>query len=119
MKKVLWLSRHKMTEDQLNGLHNVAGTEDLVIDHCNTTVTCAQQVAELGKDCDILAVVLPIQMISDLYGLVGKEKLICSAKTKRVFTTNKGEDPSKTKATFVFAGWDVYDYICVESHVVK
>lgn len=116
MKKVLWLSRHKMTEDQFNGLQKITEDDDLVISHCNTTVTCAQQVADLGKDCDVLAVVLPIQMISDLYGLVGKEKTICSAKTKRVFTSTSKEEGQK--ARFVFAGWDVYDYICVESHIV-
>ena len=64
MKKILWVSRHQMTEEQLDDLKRIYGEFELV--KFDQTVSNVKEIIEAGKNCDILAVVLPPALLADL-----------------------------------------------------
>ena len=64
MTKILWVSRHTMTTEQITDLQRIYG--DVEIKQFADSVESAKQVTELGADCDVLAVVLPPAFLADL-----------------------------------------------------
>lgn len=69
-KKVLWFSRHKMTEDQLKSLGNV---EIMQIDK---SIQTAYELQEGLKQCDIIAIVAPINLQAQFLKLAGDKPVI-------------------------------------------
>ena len=55
--RILWVSRHTMTQAQEADLRRIYG--EVEVKQFADSVTSAKQVVELGSDCDVLAVVLP------------------------------------------------------------
>ena len=107
--RMLWLSRHVMTEDQTTDLKRIYG-DDLEINHISSQVTTAQEVVKLGKECDVLAVVLPIPILSDLVNPRNNQKPVIRAIANRVETGNMVINPATNKEEveykFQHAGWE-------------
>ena len=108
MTKILWLSRHVMTEDQTTDLKRIYG-DDLEINHISSQVTTAQEVVELGQECDVLAVVLPMPILSDLVNPRINSKPVLRARSKRVAIgeeLNPANNQMEQKYMFQHAGWE-------------
>ena len=114
MKKVLWLSRHEMTSEQEETLGRLA-MDEIEIIKVDRTVSAAEEVIKLADDfqCDILAVVLPVGLLSKVYELKGDRALI-SARSKRELVKVDGEE---SKVAFKFDGWEVWDKVVIKSHI--
>ncbi len=109
MTKILWFSRHQMTVDQLSDLRRIYG--DVDIKQTSASVTSAREVAELGHDCDVLAVVLPPSLLADLVNpRVSQGKPVIRAIANRVPTGGTVLNPATGKEEqefrFEHAGWE-------------
>lgn len=107
MTKILWLSRHVMTDDQLADLNRIYGKVE--INHISSQVTTAQEVVELGQECDVLAVVLPMPILSDLVNPRINSKPVLRARSKRVAIgeeLNPANNQMEQKYMFQHAGWE-------------
>ena len=106
--KILWLSRHNMTEDQVADLKRIYG--DIEIKHHTDTVNSWKDVVEVGSDCDVLAVVLPPAILADLANPRNNTKPVIRAIANRVETGNTIVNPATGKEEkefkFVHAGWE-------------
>ena len=69
MKKILWVSRHQMTEAQLTDLHRIYGEFQLT--QFDQTVENIETI--LAFQADVYAVVLPLQLLADLKHAVNAE----------------------------------------------
>lgn len=108
MIKILWLSRHVMTEGQTTDLKRIYG-DDIEINHISSQVTTAQEVVELGKECDVLAVVLPMPILSDLVNPKINSKPVLRARSKRVAIgkeLNLANNQMEQKYMFQHDGWE-------------
>ena len=64
MKRILWLSRHKMSDVQLKDLERIYG--EVEVKQVDKTVSNVNEIVVAGNDCDILAVVLPPNLLAEL-----------------------------------------------------
>jgi len=66
MKRILWLSRHEATEDQVKELSEKLG--DIEIIQVSQTVKTAEEVLALKEEneCEEMVVVLPINLMAEL-----------------------------------------------------
>ena len=107
MTKILWLSRHSLTADQIADLTRIYG--DVEVKPYDATVSSWKDVAQIGKDCDILAVVLPA-ILADLVNPRNNVKPVIRAKANRIATGNTVVNPAtgKEEAEYRFehAGWE-------------
>ena len=108
MTKVLWLSRHTLTKEQLDDLKRIYG--DIEIKTVDKTVNSWMDVVEAGSDCDILAVVLPPSILADLTNPRNNSKPVIRAKANRIPTGKTVLNPSSGKEEveymFQHAGWE-------------
>ena len=58
MKRVLWVSRQDLLEDQKKDLERIYG--DVEIKRFNWSVQDIEEILEAGEGCDVIAVVLPL-----------------------------------------------------------
>lgn len=56
--KILWVSRHQLNNEQLSDLERIYGDVEIV--NFQDTVKSAEQLVEVGEDCEVFAVVLPL-----------------------------------------------------------
>lgn len=108
MTKILWLSRHNMTEAQVADLNRIYGEIEVkAFDHA---VAGWRDVVEAGADCDVLAVVLPPAILADLTNPRNNQKAVIRAKANRVATGNTIINPATGKEEseykFEHAGWE-------------
>ena len=97
MKKVLWFSRHIMTEDQMCDLRRIYG--EIEINQINKTINSVYEIEDEITEADIVAIVAPIHLQEQFLKLAG-EKPVISCRNKRII------DPTdNTKVNFVFDGW--------------
>lgn len=94
-KKVLWFSRHKMTKDQLQALGNV---EIMQIDK---SIQTAFELQEEINQCDIIAIVAPINLQEQFLKLAG-DKPVITALNNRVLVLKDGE----SEVQFNFVKWE-------------
>ena len=92
MKKILWVSRHKMTEGQVEDLKRIYGEFELA--KFDQTVSNVKEIIEAGKNCDILAVVLPPALLADLVNPHNNKKPVIRAVANRVETGNTVLNPA-------------------------
>lgn len=116
MTKLMWASRHELSREQKEGLTRIIGG-DFDVKVINQTFRSAQEIAEAAADCDYLAVVLPVSLLSELYALLKPGQTILVPKSKRVLVDNP--DGGEKIAQFVYDGWEVIEKILYVSHVVK
>jgi hypothetical protein len=112
--KILWLSRHTMTKEQVDDLHEIYG--DIEIKRYQQTIKNYREVIKLGADCDVFAVVLPIAIIADLVSNVNKP--VIRAKTTRVPTGCvyvNGYGNEEMEYRFQHNGWEQVKNIQVET----
>ena len=107
-KKILWLSRHEMTEAQKQDLERIYG--EVEIKTFDQTVSGWRDVVEAGADCDVLAVVLPPAILADLTNPRNNQKPVIRARANRVPTGNTVVNPAtgKEEAEYRFehVGWE-------------
>lgn len=108
MTKILWLSRHTMTEEQVNDLERIYG--EIEVKTFDQSVNGWKDVVEAGTDCDVLAVVLPPAILADLTNPRNNTKPVIRAKAKRVPTGNTIVNPATGKEEveyrFEHGGWE-------------
>jgi len=97
MKKILWFSRHDMTEVQKSDLENIFKST-LEINQVNKTVRSAFELADEAAECDIAVVVMPLNLQQQMLKVLnGKPMLI--ARSHRI------QQPDGS-FEFVHAGFD-------------
>ena len=97
MKKVLWFSRHAMTEEQLAALGEV---EVLQI---NRTINTAFELQEEIGNVDIIAIVAPINLQQQFLKIAGDKPVIMAVNDRvQVPDPEGGED----KVQFKFVKWE-------------
>ena len=95
MTRILWLSRHSMTETQVADLQRIYG--EIEVKTFDQSVSGWKDVAEAGADCDILAVVLPPAILADLTNPRNNQKPVIRAKANRVPTGKTIVNPATGK----------------------
>lgn len=101
MTKVLWFSRHQMSDAQLASLVKKFGGVD--IHQVSKTIQSARELSDEIAECDVLAIVAPIGLQAEFLRLAG-EKPVITAVSERVIT--KAEDGTEDKVEFVFKCWE-------------
>jgi len=108
MMRVLWLSRHELTEAQVADLNRIYG--EIEVKTFKQSVSSWKDVVEAGTDCDVLAVVLPPAILADLTNPRNNSKPVIRAKANRVPTGNTIVNPAtgkeETEYRFEHAGWE-------------
>lgn len=108
MTKILWVSRHTMTTEQITDLQRIYG--DVEIKQFADSVESAKQVTELGANCDVLAVVLPPAFLADLTNPRVNQKPVIRAIANRVATgrtvVNPATGAEEPEMKFEHSGWE-------------
>ena len=112
-RNVLWFSRHKMTDEQLNGLKRLVG-DDLELNQVNKTIGSVDEIQQDIDKADVLAVVAPPDLMQEFHRAADDRPLL-SAVSERVLTK---DGDGETKASFVFKGWKQYDVYQIESRML-
>lgn len=95
-KKVLWFSRHTMTPEQLAAL----GAVKEVI-QCDGTISSVWELEDEIKECDIVAIVAPINLQSQFLKIAGDKPVITAISERRVIEREGGDNDVE----FVFQKW--------------
>jgi len=106
MTKVLWFSRHQMTDEQLASLKRKLGEIEVV--QVNKTIQSARELSAEIEECDILAIVAPIGLQAEFLRLANGKPVI-TAVSERVIV--KSEDGSEDKVNFIFKRWEQLEKI--------
>lgn len=107
MKKVLWFSRHEMTQEQKEALG------ECEILQVNKSIETAYELQAEIEECDILAIVAPINLQQQFLKLAG-DKPVIMAVNKRVLIPQA--DGSEDKVEFHFVKWEQLDRIEIVKH---
>lgn len=91
--KVLWFSRHNMTETQFADLQRIYG-DDVHVRQVSATASSYKDVVIAGNDCDVLAVVLPPAILSDLVNPRNNSKPVIRAVASRIPTGREVLNPA-------------------------
>lgn len=86
--KILWVSRHNMTNEQLSDLHRIYGNFELLT--LDKTITNVQEI--LKYSAEVYAVVLPTNLLIELKNSTNAE--VIQPVSKRVATKNKILNPA-------------------------
>lgn len=107
MKRVLWVSRHEMTTEQLNDLARVMAS-DIELTVWNQTVSSVKELAEKIAAVDALAVVLPPDLLEELLDAAGEKPVLRAIAerrpTGRIVTLPDGRHEEEFE--FAHAGWE-------------
>jgi hypothetical protein len=116
MKKILWFSRHALTKDQVLGLEKVFG-DTVETEMVDATVKAGADVVGFIKGhVDGLAVVLPTQLLAEVFKLMPKGTLLLVPRSKRILVKVEGQE---SQIQFVHDGWEVVDNVVFETHIIK
>lgn len=96
-KKVLWFSRHPMTQEQQVALGDV----DIL--QVNKQIQHAYELEEEIGKCDIIAIVAPLPLQQEFLKIAGNKPVIMAV-NDRVFVPD-GEGGAK-KVAFKFVKWE-------------
>jgi len=113
MKKVMWFSRHEMTEDQKNDLIRIFG--EVEINQINKTINTGFELKEEIEASDVIAIVAPINIQEQILR-VAKDKPVITATSERIIV--KQEDGSEDKVVFKFKNWTRIKKIVVKTEVL-
>lgn len=98
MKKILWVSRHAMTQEQSEDLERIYGKSEII--QYDKTVENVKNI--LRNDIDVYAVVLPVNLISDLRKITDSE--IIQSVSGRV-STGRTDVNNETEYIFRHLYW--------------
>ena len=105
-KKVLWFSRHQMSDDQLKALGDVEVTQ------INRSISSAYELEEEIKAADIVAIVAPINLQQQFLKLAEGKPVIMAVNNRVLVPQEGGED----KVEFHFVKWEQLDEIIIKKH---
>ena len=94
--KVLWFSRHDMTPDQR------AALGDSEITQIDKTIKHASELADEISQCDVLAVVAPVELQKEFLEQAGDKPVITAVNDRILVPTENGE----SKVQFSFVKWE-------------
>lgn len=97
MKKVLWFSRHEMSQEQKEAL----GECEII--NVDRKISHASELVEKINQCDVIAIVAPINLQKEFLD-VANGKPVIMAVNAREFVKN--DDGSETKTRFCFVKWE-------------
>lgn len=109
--RILWLSRHTMTPEQLADLVNIYGSDIEIVQYAES-VKDAAEVMQIGADCAVFAVVLPPAILADLTNprINTAHKPVIRAVADRVETDTVEINPATGKEEkqfkFVHMAWE-------------
>jgi hypothetical protein len=117
MTKILWVSRHVMTEDQINDLNRIYG--EYSVDQWDAPVGNVNEL--IREDIDVYAVVLPLPLQSSLLNALRGTKPLIISKMDRVpcgtqISATSGVEETAYK--MIHDRWEQIDRIVVESHTL-
>ncbi len=107
MKQVLWISRHQMTETQVNDLARALGDSVELIPWQDTVTELAELLPELRR-VDAVAAVLPVRLLAQLVA-AADGKPVLQARMARIPTGRTLVLPDgRREAEFQFGylGWE-------------
>ena len=115
VSKVLWFSRHEMTDAQFlaltNKLGNIAVTQVNAspanvhvpfTGDVNGVSTDIESVKSMIRDFDVLAIVAPIGLQQQFLSIAGEKPVIVAQNTRIL---EKDKDGGEDKVVFTFGGW--------------
>ena len=105
-KKVLWFSRHTMTDEQLKALG------DVEINQINRSISSAYELEEEINNSDIIAIVAPINLQQQFLKLAAGKPVIMAVNDRVLVPQPDGED----KVEFHFVKWEQLDEIVIKKH---
>ena len=107
--KVLWFSRHKMTDDQHDALfigiarHFHSGLQDIgvIITQISETINNVSEIQDLDG-YDVYAIVAPITLQQQFLKVAGEKPVVIVKSDRVIVKTPEEED----KLSFVFNKWE-------------
>lgn len=106
MKKVLWISRHEMTQEQRSDLDRITGGAELLL--WKETVTDIAKLLPLLQQADAVAAVLPPELLAELLALAGDMPVLRAVSerkaTGRFRTLPDGR--REQEFAYVHGGWE-------------
>lgn len=103
MKRILWLSRHTMTPDQYNDLQRIYG--DITLTQWPYTLEDISQVDEQVAQSDVIAAVLPTELLSQLVSCAEGKPVICAKSNRILSVPSKFSRTPEPQVTFVHSAW--------------
>ena len=103
--KVIWFSRHKMSESQR------AALGDCEIVQINKTISSAYELKDEISCCDVIAIVAPIDLQKQFLDLAGDKPVIMAVNERKLVKSEDG----KEHAEFNFVKWERLVKIEVET----
>lgn len=100
MTKILWFSRHTMSEEQLAALANKFG--EIELKQIDRTIASAYELQEEIEWADCVAIVAPINLQQQFVKLAGERPVITAINARELI---KSEDGTETKTVFKFVEW--------------
>lgn len=95
--KVLWFSRHPLSEEQRADLERVYGPVE--VNQVNKTIQAAREIAADIEQSDVIAIVAPLPLQQQFLELAGEKPVVFCKNDRRI-------DPEDgTKVSFAHAGW--------------
>lgn len=100
MKKVLWISRHVLSPDQLAGLERLCGGAFELI-WWKENVAAPEELLPAAAEADVIAAVLPIHLLARLVALVPDKPVLIDLAHRTLIPTNGPEAATH----FAHGGW--------------
>jgi len=82
--RILWVSRHKMTSEQMIDLKKYYGEIEIL--SADKTFNSAEEIIEYAENINVYAVVLPTEILIKLFNLLSDDKDLLMSYSKRVLT---------------------------------
>lgn len=116
--KILWVSRHELSNEQLTDLERIYGNVEIVKFQDN--VQSARQLVEVGEDCEVFAVVLPPALLADLTNPRVNQKPVIRSVMERKPTGNMVINPvtgkEEAEMAMYFVAWEQVDEVRIVTH---
>lgn len=116
--KILWVSRHQLNNEQLSDLERIYGDVEIV--NFQDNVKSAEQLVEVGEDCEVFAVVLPPALLADLISPRINHKPVIRSVMERVPTGTMIVNPvtgkEEMEMAMHFVAWEQVDELRIVTH---
>lgn len=106
MKKVLWISRHEMTQEQRSDLDRITGGAELLL--WKETVTDIAKLLPPLQQADAVAAVLPPELLAELLALAGDKPVLRAVSERKVTGRFRTLPDGRREQEFVYVhgGWE-------------
>lgn len=117
MKKVLWVSRHDLTSEQISGLIKILKDQFLYTKY-DETVKNAEELNQIlvENNYDAIVAVLPVNLLSELKKINPEIKIIVPRSKRKLIKKNNNEE---SKVIFEFDGFEIIKTLIYESIIVR